>query len=261
MIPVFLRNLRESWSGLIAWSAGLAATLLLYLPLYPSMAASDDLQRLIDSLPAQLVSALGYEQIATGAGYTESTFYGLMGFLLLTIAAVAAGSSALAGEWESGRLELDLAHGIGRMPYTLGVAAAVLVRLLWLGLFSGLVVWALDEPSELGLQPGRIVGATLAVVGLAFLSAAVALLAGALTGRRSAAVGAGAGIAVFGYATHAVAGQSGDLEWLYLVSPYSWALRQQPLVDGPDAAIGLVWLLAAACVVASALTLSRRDLT
>ncbi|MGO3192318.1 MAG: ABC transporter permease subunit, partial [Microbacterium sp.] len=127
ILPVFRRSIRESWRSLLGWTLGVAAVLFLYLPLYPSIGASDQMTQLIDSLPDQLVDALGYNQIASGAGYTEATFYGLIGFLLMAIAAVLWGSSLAAAE-ESGRAELDLAHGIGRSQYALETALSVLVR-------------------------------------------------------------------------------------------------------------------------------------
>ena len=148
ILPVFRRSMRESWRSLLGWTIGIAGVLFLYLPLYPSIGASDQMKQLIDSLPEQLVDTLGYNQITSGAGYTEATFYGLMGFLLLTIAAVMWGSSLAAAE-ESGRAELDLAHGIGRGSYALETALSVLVRLLWLGVFAGLVIWAVN-----GRAPG-----------------------------------------------------------------------------------------------------------
>lgn len=260
ILPVFRRSIRESWRSLLGWTLGVAAVLFLYLPLYPSIGASDQMTQLIDSLPEQLVDALGYNQIASGAGYTEATFYGLIGFLLMAIAAVLWGSSLAAAE-ESGRAELDLAHGIGRSQYALETALSVLVRLLWLGVFAGLAVWALNEPAELDLDPVRIIGASAALVGLAFLAAAAALLAGAATGRRIWATVVGAGISVLGYILHALAKQSADLEWLNAVSPYAWVYRQSPLAEGVDpGGLALTWGVALLLAAASALALRVRDL-
>lgn len=261
VLPVFRRSIRESWRSLIGWSVGIAAVLLLYLPLYPSFGASGQLDGVIKALPKQLVETIGYDQIATGAGYAQSTFYGLMGFLLLTIAAVLWGGAAIAGAEESGRLELDLAHSIGRAQYAAESALAVLVRLLWLGAFSGVIVFALNDPAELGIHPPHIVGATLALTGLAFLSATAGLVAGALTGRRAWATGVAAAVAVLGYVFQAVAKQSDDLEWLNALSPYAWVYHQPPLKDGVEVGgLLLVWGIAAALALASALALSRRDL-
>ncbi|CAH0123372.1 ABC transporter permease subunit [Microbacterium sp. Bi121] len=260
ILPVFRRSIRESWRSVLGWTIGIAAVLSLYLPLYPSLGGSDQLQGLIDAMPKQLVETLGYDQIASGAGYTESTFYGLMGFLLLTITAVLWGS-ALAASEESGRAELDLAHGIGRSQYALETALSVLVRLLWLGAFAGLVIWAMNGPAELELEPVRIIGASAALTGLAFLTAAAALLAGAATGRRAWATGIGAGIAVLGYILHALTKQSDDLEWLNAVSPYSWVFGQSPLADGVDlGGLALTWGVGLVLAAASALALRGRDL-
>lgn len=261
VLPVFRRSMRETWRGLLGWTGGLAVVLFLYLPLYPSLGGSDQLEALISSLPKELVETLGYDQISSGAGYTQSTFFGLMGFLLLTIAAVIWGSAAIAGAEESGRAELDLAHGIGRAPYALESALAVLVRLMWLGAFSGAVVWALNTPAGLGLHPWNIVGACAALVGLAFLTASAALLAGAATGRRAWATGAGASIAVLGYILQALARQSDDLTWLHALSPYSWVYRQPPLQDGVDlGGLALTWGAALVLALASAFALRARDL-
>lgn len=260
ILPVFRRSIRETWRSLLGWTIGIAAVLFLYLPLYPSIGASDQMSQLINSMPAQLVDTLGYNQIASGAGYTEATFYGLMGFLLLTITAVLWGSSLAAAE-ESGRAEIDLAHGIGRGQYALETALSVLVRMLWLGVFATLVVWALNGPAELELEPARIVGASAALIGVTFLTAGAALFAGAVTGRRTWATGVGAGIAVLGYILHALAKQSSDLEWLNALSPYSWVFRQSPLVDGADVpGLALTWGIGLALAAASALALRARDL-
>ncbi|WP_311243854.1 ABC transporter permease subunit [Microbacterium sp. WCS2018Hpa-23] len=261
ILPVFRRNLRESWRSLLGWTVGVAAVLFLYLPLFPSLGGDGQLEAMISSLPKELVDTLGYDQIATGAGYTQSTFFGLIGFLLLTIAAVIWGSAAIAGAEESGRAELDLAHGIGRAQYALESAAAVLVRLLWLGAFSGLVVGVLNGPSELDLEGWRIVGASTALTGLAFLTASAALFAGAATGRRLWATGLGAGIAVLGYILQALARQSEGLDRLNALSPYAWVYRQPPLAEGVDpGGLALTWGLAAAFVAASVFALRARDL-
>ena len=261
ILPVFRRSLRESWRSVLGWSIGLTAVLGLYLPLYPSLGGSAQLQDLIAALPTELVETIGYDQISSGAGYTQSTFYGLMGFLLLTIAAVVWGSAAVAGAEESGRAELDLAHGIGRVQYALESALSVLVRLLWLAAFSGVVIWALNGPAELDLEPVRIVGASAALGGLAFLTASAALFAGAAPGRRVWATGAGAGVAVLGYILQALAKQSSDLEWLNALSPYAWVYRQSPLAEGVDAAgLALTWGVALVLAAASAFALRARDL-
>ncbi|WP_309103443.1 ABC transporter permease subunit [Microbacterium sp.] len=260
-LPVFRRALRESWRGLIGWTLGVAAVLFMYLPLFPSIGGNGQMQQIIESLPPELVNALGYDQIGTGAGYAQGTFYGLIGFLLLTIASIGWGAGAIAGAEESSRLELDLAHGIGRVPYALEMAAAMLVRLVWLGLFAAVVVLALNDSAELEIEATRILDATVVFVGVTMLAGSLALFVGALTGRRGRGVAAGAGIAVVGYAFNAIANQVEDAEWLRFLSPYSWAFHQPPLLDGFDP-VGCIalWGCTAVLIAGTAVVLRGRDI-
>jgi len=141
-LPLYRRSLGESWRSLIGWSLGFLAALLLYVPLFSSIGGNPDMQALLDSLPPAMISALGYGAIATGAGYVSATFYGLMGFALSTIAAVAWSSAAIAGDEELGSLELTLAHGVTRTQVVLERSAAIITKLVWLNVLSVLVIFA-----------------------------------------------------------------------------------------------------------------------
>jgi ABC-2 type transport system permease protein len=260
-LPVLRRTLADSWRSTIGWAVGLAAAVSMYLPLFPSIGGAE-MAELIESLPAEMVNTLGYDEIGTGAGYAQGTFYGLIGFVLLTIAACAWGATAIAGAEETGRLELTLAHGVSRTQYALESAVAILVRLVLLVGLSLLLVLAYNEPSELELEPGNIVAASAALLGLIMLIASVALAVGALTGRRAAGLGAGAGVAVVGYVLNAIGNQNDDLEWLHSFSPYDWAYANTPLRDGAD--WGGLTLLGAGVLLAIAVAtvaLRRRDVT
>lgn len=261
-LPIFRRTLADSWRSLLGWTAGVVAALCLYLPLFPSVGGNGQMQDIIESMPPELVNTLGFAQVATGPGYTQSTFFGLIGFLLLTIAATSWGSSAIAGAEESGRLELALAHAVGRTQYALESALAILVRLLWLGAVTAVLVIGLNEPAELDIEPAHVLAEVAAFVGITLLSGACALAVGALTGRRSFATAAGAGLAVLGYVLNAVANQSEDLDGLRAVSPYGWAYGQTPLADGADwLGLALLWGFSAVFVAVAALALRRRDIT
>ncbi len=257
--PIFSRLLLDGWRGQLGWSIGIAAVIGMYLPLFPSL-QSPELSQLIDSLPAELTSALGFDQIASGAGYTQATFFGLLGFVLAAIASISWGAAFIAGTEETGRLELTLAHAVGRSQYALESAAALIVKMLGLGVVAFLLILAINIPAELNLSATNLLAVTLAWVSLSLLSGVAALAVGALTGRRSWAIGAGAGIAVLGYGLDTVAGTNEDLAWLSNLSPYHWAFGNTPLADGFDwGGLGLLWGLTAALIGITAWALSRRD--
>ncbi|WP_157155826.1 ABC transporter permease subunit [Diaminobutyricimonas sp. LJ205] len=259
-MPVFMRALADSWRSLIAWSLAVLFALLLYLPLFPSFGATPELTRLLDSLPQELVSTLGYDQIATGAGYVQATFFGLMGFALGSIAGIGWGAAAVAGDEEDGLLELTLAHGVSRVRLVLERALAVAVRLAWLSVLAALIILALNDSAELELEPVNLVAAAAAYLGLILLLAFSALAAGALTGRHSLAVAVGAGVAVLAYALNAIANQSEDLDWLHPYSPYFWAFGPDPLSEGADwASLAALYGVCVALLGIAAVGLAIRD--
>ncbi len=258
-VPILRQSLGAGWRALGGWIVGVAAVILLYLPLYPSM-NSPELAGMLDSLPPELINTLNYDDITSGAGYTHATFFGLIGFALLTIAAVGWGSAAIAGAEESGRLELTLAHAVGRAQYGLESAAAVLVRVLAVGVAGYGLIWAIDAPSQLDLDPVHLVAEVLAWTGLGMLAGSAALAAGALTGRRIWATGTGAAIAVAGFALQAAANNSDDLEPLRVWSPMHWAYGRSPLQEGFDpAGLALLWGGAALLIAVAVIALRRRD--
>lgn len=259
--PLFRASMTDTRTSTVLWSIGVVAALGLYLPLYPSIGGADSqMARLIAQLPPQLVTMLGYGTIATGAGYTEATFYGLAGFVILVIAATAWGTGAIAADEENGGLAMVLAHGVSRTRVVLERTLATAVRLTWLVVLGGLTVWALDAPAGLGLQATDVVAVSAAWLGLGLVSATAAIAAGAVTGRRSAAVGAGAGIAGLAYVLNALGSQTSTLSWLRSTSPYGWAYRNTPLVSGVDwTGLALLLGLAAVLLATAVLAFDRRD--
>ena len=260
-LPIFTKSLGDGWRSLAGWSVGFAAALSLYLPIFPSMSGNAQMQDLIDSLPTELTRTINYQQIDTGAGYTQSTFFGLMGFLLISIAAISWGAAALGGDEESGQLELTLAHAVTRLEVAVQRFAALVVKILALALVAFVMVLFWNGPAELDIDVANLASTCLVFGGLALVCGSTALLCGALSGRRSWGIGGGAFVAVIGYLFNAIANQSADLEWLHGLSPYYAAFGDNPLADGADAWT-VVWFCLAALVLGAlaALTLRQKDI-
>jgi len=260
VFPLFRRSIADGWRGLAGWTAGILVALFLYLPLYPSFGGNGQMQEMIDSLPPELVQTLSYDQIGSGPGYAQATFFGLIGFVLLTIAGVGWGTGAIANDEENGQLELTLAHGVTRGQLFAERTAAVLVKIAWLCLVSFGVVLLLNEPAELDIEVANLVATTTTFFGLVALSAIAAIAVGGITGGRAWALGAGAGIAVYGYAMHALGNQGDDVEWLKDLSPYSWAYADSPLENGWGEQTWLIFAVAAVLLVIGWLVFRRRDI-
>lgn len=259
--PLLGKSLLDARFSLVSWAVAMLAVMCLYLPLFPAIGGSDQMQQMLKALPAQLVNALNYGQIASGPGYTQATVFGLLGFLLMTIMAVSAGAGAIGGDEESGLLELTIAHGVTRTQVVLERAAALVVRVVVLHAFILVVLLVLKGPSELGFDAAHAAAGVLMFALLVLLNGSFALLGGAIGGRKVHGIAAGAGVAVLGYAFNALGNQNQDLEWMHAVSPYYWAYGDSPLLNGVDAPAALLLLgVSAACIALAVAALHRRDI-
>lgn len=259
-LPLFRRAFLDTWRSTLGWAAGLTAAISMYLPLYPSIGGSAEMQQMVNALPPEMTKALNYDQIASGPGYVQATFFGLIGFMLMTVASVAWGAAAVGGDEESGQLELTLAHGVTRGQVVLERALALLLRVVLLAALVCALVWLLNGPAQLDIELDNLLGATVLFAGLALLSGTAALCVGAATGRRTYGLAAGATVAVLGYVFNAVGRQSKEVEWLLELSPYHWAYGNSPVANGADwAAAAWLWGISAALVAAAAVALERRD--
>jgi ABC-2 type transport system permease protein len=259
-LPLFRRAFFDTWRSTLGWAAGLTGAISLYLPLYPAIGGSAEMQQMVNALPPEMTKALNYDQIASGPGYTQATLFGLIGFMLMTIASVSWGAAAVGGDEESGQLELTLAHGVTRSQVVLERALALVLRVALLAGLVFVLVRLLDDSAELNIRPENLFGATVLFAGLALLSGTAALCVGAITGRRTYGLAAGAAVAMLGYVFNAVGRQSKEVEWLLELSPYHWAYGNSPVANGADwAAAAWLWGISAALVAVAAVALERRD--
>lgn len=260
---VFGKFLRDHRRAIIGWLVGVSAVTVLYSSFFPTMKDTggtyDDL---LKGMPPGVVDAMGWTDFSSAAGYLDATVFGILGPVVMIIAGITFGARAIAGDEEEGGLELLLAHPVGRMTVLLQRFAAVTAITVLLGLAMFAVLAVLNAPLTLDLPVGRLFAACtgLTLIALSYGSAAFAV--GAVTGRRSYAVMAGAVLAVIGYLGNTFALQVETLEWLRFGSAFFYAQDPEPLVNGFDA--GFTAVLLAAPVVLLALgagVFSRRDVS
>lgn len=245
-----VRDQARSW---LFWSVAVAAVTAMYVALYPSMGGMD-LDNVIQNMPDALVTALGYDRIATASGYMTSTVFGLLGPVLLLVFAVGLGARLIAGQEEDGTLELEFTAPVSRRKLLLERLAA-----LWLGTFALVAVITATSIAivvGMGIDVG-VIEILAGGTGLLLLTAGFGTVAfglGAATGRRAIALGVGAALAVAAYMFNAI-GPLLDASWMTNASPFAWYLDGDPLVEG------FVWwrlaLLASLSVVFAAVGLVR----
>jgi ABC-2 type transport system permease protein len=219
--------------SMLGWSVALAAVAGIYVPFYPAMGGSE-LQAIVDTLPPDLISAMGYDRIGTPEGYLTSTVFGLLGPALLLVFGIGLGARTIAGEEETGVLELAASAPVRRDVLLAGRVIAMHTQIAILALVTFAVTAMLSRAFGMGVAVSGIAAASVGLNLLVIAFATITLAAGAISGRRSTAVAVGAGTAVAAFIADALSGivERGDL--LERISPLSWYLAGDPVAEGVD---------------------------
>lgn len=258
-MPVLFGVLREQRRAVVLWCVALAALSAMYIGLYPSIGNSG-LEAVIDNLPEQLSTALGYDRLGTAAGWVTSTVYGLIGPLLLLVFAITTGSRLIAGDEESGDLELEATSPVTRQRIFIERLLALWISTMLIVAVIMVVSYGLVLALAMNITVGNIIAASTGLYLLVIGMGTVALAVGAATGRRAVALGGAATLAVAAYVFDAL-GPVVGVDWMTAISPFSWYLDNEPLTNGFDL-LGLT-LLALVPIVAATIgfyRFQRRDL-
>jgi ABC-2 type transport system permease protein len=259
-LPVMTGVLRDQRRSLVLWGLAVGAVTAIYVGFWPSMGEGADIEAFVENMPEGLVQALGYDQIATPAGYLRSTIYGLLGPVLLLVFAIATGSRLIAGQEEDGTLELELTAPVARHQLYVERLVALWVNVVFLVVVLTAVTVALVGALDMEIGMAEVLAASTGLLLLVLGFGTIALAVGAATGRRSYALGAAAGLAVLAFMLNAL-GPLAGADWMTAVSPFSWYLEPNPLAEGFDP--GGFALLAGLPVLAAIggwFTFDRRDL-
>jgi ABC-2 type transport system permease protein len=246
--------------SILGWAVALAAVAGIYIPFYPAMGGVE-LQAIVDTLPPELISAMGYDRIGTPEGYLTSTIFGLLGPALLVVFGIGLGARTIAGEEEDGGLELAVSAPVRRDLLLAGRVIAMHTQIAILATVTFVVTTLLSRAFDMGVATSGIAAASVGLNLLAIAFATVTLAAGAISGRRAVAVAVGAGIAVAAFVADALSGIVDRGDVLAKVSPVSWYLAGDPVTNGVDV-VGYALLGAVTFVAwgAAYTVFRRRDL-
>src|SRR6266511_3101130 len=232
-----LWDARRGWAG---WGLTIGGIAMMYTAFYPSI-SKPGFAEALKNYPEALRKAFNIEDLVSPAGYLGSYVFGLLVPILLAVFVITSGSRTIAGDEESGTLDLVLAHPVSRPRLLLSRFAALVTQVLVICAVVLALLLAIAGPTR------------VASVGAGHIAAA--------TGRRSAAIGAGVVVIVLGYFGNNLAPQVPGLTWAQRLSPFYYYLHGKPLVNGLDVASSAILLGVAVLLAAAGLVrFRRRDL-
>jgi ABC-2 type transport system permease protein len=258
---VFTKTIRDQRRALLWWSLGFVGTVLLYSAFWPTIRENaSQFNDYIAKLPEAVRNLIG-GNYGTPQGYVQAEMFSLLLPVLLLVYAIGAGARAIAGEEESGTLDLLLSTPIRRSRVLLDKLWAMVGASLMLATLAWLSIVAIGRPFGLtvGLVNLAAAAVNLLLLGVAFGS--IALAVGSATGTKAKAIGVTSGLALVTFIVRTLAPSVPAIKPLRLLSPFFYYAGHQPLSNGFNGAD--VAVLAGIAVVAALVALvafDRRDL-
>lgn len=233
--------------------------LWLQIAMYPSF--RDSFAEMQEGLPAFFEQLVGTGDFASPEGFLQAETFGSMAPILVIIAAVSTAAWSIAGMEQSGQMGLLATTGVERRTIALAGAASmvgsvsIVVLAYWVAATTGSTIGSLD------IALGRISAACLGLWALGVAVGATAFAAGAASGRRGTALGAGSVVAIWSYLAYSLfplADALAPLRYASLWYPYA---DHQPLWNGVAAGPLLLLLAIATALVAAGVTaFQHRDI-
>jgi ABC-2 type transport system permease protein len=223
---------------IIGHTIGMAACALIVVALYPSFKNDAGLNQLSENGSA-VAAALGASATLTSPpGWLSVNLYANFVPLVVLLATIGYGASAIAGQDEDGTLGLVAAMPLTRRAITASKLAALVAQALPVPIVTALCVVA-GRGFDLTIAAGPLLGITAGV------------LIGAITGSRGIALGITSAAAAI---TYLISSLAPSIHWVRparYVSPFFYAVGDNQLEHGLPLA-GAAALVVTALVFASA---------
>jgi len=252
---------RRRAKGSAALAVLVGAFAVMMVAIFPSIEASGvDFASYAESLPPAVQAAFNIQAITTVEGFLAVEFYQFVWVLLLGLYVAYAAGSTLAGEIESGRIELTLAAPIRRRRVVAEKALAQLAPVLFLSAVTPPVLYLAVLAIGESLPVERLVAAH--ALGVAYLAACggIGLLLSAALSRADFAQRGAIG-AVFGLFVVDSVSSGTDFSALGALSPTRYYDPTAILVEGTYDLGGALVLSAGALLLCAlaAVVFARRD--
>jgi beta-exotoxin I transport system permease protein len=253
-------DIANRWRSIVGYSLGMAVYTFAVVALYPAFKDSTSLDEFIASDPtaSALFGVTG--SLTTPAGWLNGNIYANFLPLVMLLLTIGYGAAALAGQDEDGTLCLIAVLPIRRRSIVFEKTAAMALQALVLATTVGAVV-LVGRSFDLSIAVGDVAATTIATALMGIDLGLVAMAVGALTGRRSTALGAGAAIAAASYLVSSLAPVVSWLDPVKYASLLYWAVGDNQLDNGVGVAdLAVLFAAFAVALCATVVAFRRLDL-
>ena len=252
-----MSNRRRS---LIGYCLGMAVYALVVVAMYPAFKTSGSLDKLIqaDSTAAALFGVTG--RISSTGGWLNGNIYANFFPLVMLLLTIGYGAASLAGQDEDGTLGLLAVLPVRRAVIVVQKAAAMAVQAAAVAVTVAVLV-IIGRSFQLDVTVANVASVSAAVFLMGLDFGLVTMAAGALTGRRGAAIGAGTAIAAASYLVSSLAPVVSWIQPVRYASLFYWSVGNSQISHGVSAGDYAVLIAVGVCALAAAmLAFGRLDI-
>ncbi len=260
-LPQLRRTLVDARWTLLWFSAGLVAYGVLIVALWPTMKQNAQLYaQLLRAFPEAMLKVFGIEGMATFTGFLGAEYLNFMWPLIAAVFLVMTASAFVAGEIDSGTVELWLSVPDERWRLFAAKLGAFVLQALVLSAATSLSLALAAALWGETLRPEVLVALTVVLASFSVAVGGSTALFSSATSSRGAAAGLAAGVTFASYLAGVLSGIDKDLEGLKYLSIVTAFHPQRALEGSWSAAEALVLVaIGLACALASLVIFQRRD--
>ena len=249
---------------LLGWTIFASILLMIYaLSVYPSFRDNTEINRFVDALPETMKSffSISGNLYGTGAGYLNAELYTMMVPIVVMIVGLALASGTIAGEEDSGRMDLLMSGPITRAQMYLERAAGTITAIALVAIALMLMIMVGNVVINLDIPLSHAAGASFMVWLYGVYYAGMAMAIAGFTGMTGVARGVTSAVAIGSYLMQSLSGIEPSLERFARFTAYHHYMAHTPLVNGVDWGDASMLIVGSAVWFALGLAgFSRRDL-
>jgi ABC-2 type transport system permease protein len=258
---LWTKTLYDRRHALLWWGVAVVVTTLSFVAMYRAVLDVPDVDQLVQSYPQAFREVFEMTDITSPAGYLHTYFLSLMAPLLFLVYAIGFGGSTTTEEERDRTIDLLATLPISRVRIVAEKALAMVLASSSLGLLMFVSLWVGAALVGMEISPWRLAAGSSSVVLLGLCFGGVALLVGALTGRRGTSLGIAGALGAAAFALNMLAPLSDGLGRVRVLSPAYHAVGVEPLRNGlePGSTAVLV-VVTGVMLIGAALVFERREL-
>jgi ABC-2 type transport system permease protein len=261
-LQIFKQTWRSHWKSFLSWALVMVSMNSIELSVYPTMSKSgNSLKSFLDSFPEGFKKMFRMEDYFSGPGFLNTELFSLIIPMVMIGVGLAWGASATAEDEERGTADMLFALPISRSKilWSRLIAMISALALLTIVNFANLMIGS--KLVDMNLSVTNLAAGSFGCFLIGVLFASLGSLFGALSGKRGASLGTGAGLAILLYVFYTLTAIVDKFNFIKPINPFQWLIDANQLIDGFNFLTDMKFLvLSAILATLASLIINRRDI-